>query len=129
MARTSGPALADDSVLELVDGVAAGIEKHFPGTIDRIAEVRVFRRGHPMFIPTPGRMALLDQIRAPFGPIQFAHTDAHTLPSFWGALMAADAAVKNARKTLACETPPPRATSLDLRSTRRERRSREPKRA
>lgn len=95
-----GLLLADDSVLELVDGVAAGIEKHFPGTIDRIAEVRVFRRGHPMFIPTPGRMALLDQLRAPFGPIQFAHTDAHTLPSFWGALMAADAAVKNARKTL-----------------------------
>jgi predicted NAD/FAD-dependent oxidoreductase len=95
-----GLLLADDSVLELVDDVAAAIERHFPGTVARIAEVRVFRRGHPMFIPTPNRMAVLDELRAPFGAVQFAHTDAHTLPSFWGALMAADAAVDKVRKLL-----------------------------
>jgi oxygen-dependent protoporphyrinogen oxidase len=96
-----GLLLADDSVLQLVDDVAAGLERHFPGTVAKIAEVRVFRRGHPMFIPTPGRMAQLEAIAAPFGPIQFAHTDAHTLPSFWGGLIAADKAVAHVRDTLA----------------------------
>lgn len=98
--KDRGLLLADDTVLEMVDGVVAGIEKHFPCTIPKIAEVRVFRRGHPMFIPAPGRMALLDQIQAPLGPILFAHTDASSLPSFHGALLAADRAVEQARKLL-----------------------------
>lgn len=92
--------LDDDSTLRLVDGVAEGLEKHFPGTIAKIAEVRVFRRGHPMFIPTPGRMALVDKLRAPFGPILFANTDASHFPSFWGGVLAADAAALAARKLL-----------------------------
>lgn len=93
--------LADDLVLEMADGVASALERHFPGTLPKIAEIRAHRRGHPMFISTPGRMSLVKRAAAPFGPILFANTDSEaTVSSFDGALVAAKRAVEQARKLL-----------------------------
>lgn len=67
--------LDQDRVLAMADGVAEGLEKHFPGTIDRIAEIRIFVRGHPMLMSTPGQMQTAALASRPFGPIFFANTD------------------------------------------------------
>jgi hypothetical protein len=94
--------LVDPLVLEMADGVADALERHFPGTLETIEEIRVYRRGHPMFVAAPGRMALVERASAPFGPILFANTDSvASVSSFYGALLAADSAAEQARARLA----------------------------
>ena len=78
--------LVDPMVLELADGVADALERHFPGTLPKIAEIRIHRRGHPMSMSTPGRMALAKQLAAPFGPVLFANTDSIATVSSFDAL-------------------------------------------
>jgi phytoene dehydrogenase-like protein len=91
--------LDDDRVLEMADGVAAALERHFPGTIDKIAEIRVFRRGHPMYVSSPGRRADAEAAARPFGPVFFANTDSiASVSSFAGAVTAARAAADAARR-------------------------------
>ncbi len=93
--------LVDPMVLEMADAVAEHLERHFPGTLPKIAEIRVYRRGHPMSISTPGRLRLVKRAAAPFGPILFANTDSvATVSSFDGAYTAARDAVERARKLL-----------------------------
>jgi phytoene dehydrogenase-like protein len=94
--------LVDTMVLEMADGVADALERHFPGTVDSIAEIRVFRRGHPMFVSAPGLHALAERASRPFGPILFANTDsAAGISSFDGALTAATRAAEAALMLLA----------------------------
>lgn len=94
--------LVDPLVLEMADGVADALERHFPGTLETIEEIRVFRRGHPMFVSAPGRMALVERASAPFGPVLFANTDSvASVSSFYGALLAATRAAEQARARLA----------------------------
>lgn len=93
--------LVDESVLAMADAVAAALEHHFPGTLDKIAQIRVFRRGHPMYISTPGRGALAEAASRAFGPIHFANTDSDVgVSSFDSALTAARRAAAAARKAL-----------------------------
>jgi phytoene dehydrogenase-like protein len=92
--------LAPARLLELADGLADGLERHFPGTLDRIAEIRVFRRGHAMAAAAPGRRAWTELATAPFGPVLFAHTDTAAIASFAGALAAAEQQVARARDLL-----------------------------
>jgi protoporphyrinogen oxidase len=92
--------LTDDSVLQMVDGVVEGLERHFPGTRKKIVEVRAFRRGHPMFVSTPGRTLIVKKASAPFGPVFFANSDSGDLATSAGALTAADLAVADVRKLL-----------------------------
>lgn len=92
--------LADESVLAMVDGVVDGLEKHFPGTRKKIVEVRAFRRGHPMFVSTPGRTAHVKKAAASFGPVFFANSDSGDLATSAGALTAADEALVGVRKWL-----------------------------
>lgn len=93
--------LVDPMVLDMADGVAEALERHFPGTLAKIAEVRVFRRGHPMYISAPGRMALVDTASRAFGPILFANTDSLAgVSSFDGAWLAAQRAAREATKQL-----------------------------
>jgi hypothetical protein len=85
----------------MADGVAEHLERHFPGTLAKIAEVRSFRRGHPMYVSAPGLAARQERARPSLGPIHFANTDSDPgVSSFAGALDAADRAVAAARKTL-----------------------------
>jgi oxygen-dependent protoporphyrinogen oxidase len=94
--------LVDTMVLEMADGVADALERHFPGTLESIAEIRVFRRGHPMFVSGPGLDVLAERASRPFGPILFSNTDsAAGISSFDGALTAATRAAETARRVLA----------------------------
>lgn len=99
-----GRLLVDEEVLALADGVADGLERHFPGTLAKIAEVRVHRRGHAMSQSSPGRMAWAGAAGRPFGPISFAHTDLAGIASFSGAIEAAEAAVLQVRRRLGLRT-------------------------
>ncbi len=92
--------LTEEGVLGLVDGVADGLERHFPGTIRKISEVRVFRRGHPMFISTPGRIRLAERAARPLGPVLFANTDCGSLSTFAAAHESAELAAGQALKRL-----------------------------
>jgi len=93
--------LVDPMVLEMADAVAEHLERHFPGTLAKIAEIRVYRRGHPMSISTPGRIQLAKRASAPFGPVLFANTDSiATVSSFDGAYTAARDAAERARTLL-----------------------------
>lgn len=94
--------LVDPMVLEMADSVADALERHFPGTLETIAEIRVFRRGHPMFVAAPGLQALTERAAQPFGPILFANTDSSAgVASFDGALTAATRAAEATLKILA----------------------------
>jgi hypothetical protein len=94
--------LVDPMVLEMADGVAEALDRHFPGTLEKIAEIRVFRRGHPMYVSTPGLLALAQRAGQACGPILFANTDSSPgVSSFDGALTAATRAVEAALKLLA----------------------------
>jgi hypothetical protein len=85
----------------MADGVASALDRHFPGILRRIAEIRVFRRGHPMYISTPGRRSLAAKAAHPFGPVLFANTDSlDEVSSFSSALGAARAAAAEARRRL-----------------------------
>ncbi|MBL9105932.1 MAG: FAD-dependent oxidoreductase [Myxococcales bacterium] len=95
-----GKLLVDAQVLALADGVADGLERHFPGTLAKIAEVRVHRRGHAMSQSNPGRASWAQQAARPFGPVFFAHTDLAAIASFSGAIEAAEAAATAVRKRL-----------------------------
>jgi Flavin containing amine oxidoreductase len=93
--------LDDARVLEMADEVAATLERHFPGTLDKIAEIRVFRRGHPMYVSTPGRRSVAAAAARPFGPLLFANTDSLAgVSSFSGAFTAARAAAEGVRRHL-----------------------------
>ena len=93
--------LVEPIVLEMADAVADALERHFPGTLPKIEEIRIYRRGHPMYISAPGRMTLVKAASRPFGPILFANTDSLAgVSSFDGALVAARAAAEAARKQL-----------------------------
>lgn len=94
--------LVEPMVLDMADGVAEALERHFPGTLDKIEEIRIFRRGHPMYVSTPGRSRLAETAATPFGPILFANTDSVAgVSSFDGALVAAQRAAQAARALLA----------------------------
>ncbi|TBR22758.1 hypothetical protein EPO15_07295 [bacterium] len=68
-----------------------------PGCVDHLAEVRMFRRGHPMPMSIPGSYTKLQPAsRADFGPIYFAHSDSSGEVSdvAYGALFGIEAAKK-----------------------------------
>jgi hypothetical protein len=92
--------LVEDNLVVMAERVADRLEANFPGTLAKIAEIRVFTRGHPMLMSTPGRMALAERAAAPLGPILFANTDRGYLSTWDSALSAADQAVKEARALL-----------------------------
>jgi hypothetical protein len=94
--------LVEPLVLDMADGVAEALERHFPGTLEKIEEIRIFRRGHPMYVSTPGRLPVAEKAARPFGPILFANTDSVAgVSSFDGALGAARQAAEAARALLA----------------------------
>ncbi len=93
--------LVEPMVLEMADAVADALERHFPGTLPKIAEIHAYRRGHPMYISAPGRMALVKTASRPVGPILFANTDSLAgVSSFDGALVAARRAAEAALEQL-----------------------------
>lgn len=74
----------------------------FPGSRDKVEEVRIFRRGHPLFMSEPGvTTRLAPEIRKPFGRIFFGHSDSEgDVSSYETALDAANRTSREARSAL-----------------------------
>ncbi|MBI3547653.1 MAG: FAD-dependent oxidoreductase [Elusimicrobia bacterium] len=86
-------AKAKEAVSELVGG--------FPGWIDSLREVRIYRRGHPMPMSIPGFFTKLQPVvRRDLAPIYFAHSDSKGSNSDWlyAAINGIDAAKKALKK-------------------------------
>jgi len=86
-------------VVDLLDG-------WFPGARGQVEEVRIFRRGHPLFMSRPGvTTRLAPQIRKPFGRIFIGHSDAEgDLSSYETALDAANRTSREVRSALGEQT-------------------------
>ncbi|MGC4094005.1 MAG: FAD-dependent oxidoreductase [Polyangiaceae bacterium] len=91
--------LLDDSRIErMAEQVVLRLDHHFPGVRAQVAEVRVFRRGHALAIPTPGQLARAELASRSSGRVIFAHSDSRgDVSSFPGALRAAKRAVEALR--------------------------------
>ena len=87
--------LLDDSrLVHLAEEVVQHLGRHFPGIEQQVAEVRVFRRGHALAIPTPGQQKRAEIASRSQGRIVFAHSDSRgDVSSLPGALRAARLAV------------------------------------
>jgi hypothetical protein len=91
--------LDDAHLVQLADEVVAHLDRHFPGLEQQVAEVRVYRRGHALAIPTPGQMQRAQVASRSEGRIVFAHSDSRgDVSSFPGALRAARLAVDALKK-------------------------------
>ncbi|HYQ15945.1 MAG TPA: FAD-dependent oxidoreductase, partial [Polyangiaceae bacterium] len=58
LAEAKRSELLDDArLVEMAEEVVDHLDRHFPGTKTNVAEVRVFRRGHALALPTPGQLS------------------------------------------------------------------------
>ncbi|MBI3297733.1 MAG: FAD-dependent oxidoreductase [Elusimicrobia bacterium] len=89
--------LDDEESLLRAERAAAELGEVFPGALDHLAEVRVFRRGHAMPMSAPNWTTKVQPAaRKDFGPVYFAHSDAAGEVSdvAYGALAGVEAAAK-----------------------------------
>lgn len=94
-----GELLDDASLVKMAENVVLRLDQHYPGLKARVAEVRIFRRGHALAIPSPGQLARAELASRAQGRITFAHSDSRgDVSSFPGALRAAKAAVASLKK-------------------------------
>lgn len=94
--------LRDEYVLGFGERVVALLNTWFPGARDKIAEVHIYRRGHPMYVSAPGVLTrLAPKIRRPLGNIFFAHSDSEGgVTDYASALTAAERATREVREAL-----------------------------
>jgi hypothetical protein len=86
--------LNDEKLVDMADEVVLHLDRHFPGLRGKVAETRVFRRGHALPMPTPGQLARAELASRTHGPIAFAHSDSRgDVSAFPGALRAAQRAI------------------------------------
>jgi monoamine oxidase len=86
--------LNDEKLVDMSDEVVLHLDRHFPGLRGKVAEIRVFRRGHALPMPTPGQLARAELASRTHGPIAFAHSDSRgDVSAFPGALRAAQRAI------------------------------------
>ncbi len=88
--------LKDEFCVSLGQKCLDQMDVWFPGSKAKAAEVRVFRRGHPMFLSAPGvTTRVAPKLRKPMGNIFFAHSDTEGgVTEFATALQAADRVTK-----------------------------------
>jgi hypothetical protein len=90
--------LDNERLVDMSHAVVEHLDRHFPGLAREVAEVRVYRRGHALPMPTPGqreRAAMASRAR---GRIVFAHNDSRgDVSSFHGGFRAARDAVRALR--------------------------------
>ncbi len=90
--------LDDAKVLAKAQGAAQELVDLFPGWLNHLREVRIYRRGHPMPMSIPGYYTELQPIASrDFAPIYFAHSDSSgEVSDFAYATLNGIAAVKKA---------------------------------
>lgn len=89
--------LDDEESLYRAEKAVEELAAAVPGCVDHLAEVRMFRRGHPMPMSIPGWISKLQPAaRVDFPPVYFAHSDAAGEVSdvAYGALNGIEAAKK-----------------------------------
>ena len=88
--------LKDDYCVGLGQKCLDQMEVWFPGSAAKAVEVRVFRRGHPMYLSAPGVLTrVAPKIRKPMGSIFFAHSDSEGgITEFSTALASAERVTK-----------------------------------
>ncbi|HET9958643.1 MAG TPA: FAD-dependent oxidoreductase [Polyangiaceae bacterium] len=87
--------LDDQTLMALTEQTLTHLDRHFPGLARTTAELRVFRRGHALAIPTPGQLSRADIAARHHGRILFAHSDSRgDVSSLPGALRSAKHAVR-----------------------------------
>jgi monoamine oxidase len=88
---------------KIAQTVLHDFQKLFPGSNVDPVEVHIYRRGHPMFMSTPGLFTQVQPlVRQPMDRIFFANTDSQSLVSETaGGINAARRAVKEAETRLA----------------------------
>jgi hypothetical protein len=68
--------LDDAYCYQMGETVVDLIDRWFPGARNKIEEVHIYRRGHPMCMSIPGATTrIAPKIRKPMGRIFFAHSD------------------------------------------------------
>ena len=95
--------LSEATARRLAEKVLADFKKLMPTTNVDPLEVHIFRRGHPMFMSTPGLFTNVQPVvRQPMERVFFANTDTESpVSTTAGAISAARRAVKEAEKRLA----------------------------
>lgn len=92
--------LDDAKAVGMAQAAAGELLGLFPGWVDHLKEVRIYRRGHPMPMSCPGYYTRLQPIaRRDLAPVYFAHCDAMGEVSdfFYAALSGISAANKAAK--------------------------------
>ncbi|HEV2492201.1 MAG TPA: FAD-dependent oxidoreductase [Terriglobia bacterium] len=94
--------LSDEYVLGFGPRVVDLVNTWFPGARDKVEEVHIYRRGHPMFLAAPGMLTrLAPKIRQPFHNIFMAHSDSQGgISEYGGALAAAERVSREAMSSL-----------------------------
>jgi len=94
--------LTEESCRDLAGRVLADFQKLFPGSKVDPAEVRIYRRGHPLYMSTPGNFSQVQpQVRQPMDRIFFANTDSQGPVSTTSqGIVAAHRAVREASRWL-----------------------------
>jgi hypothetical protein len=87
--------LEDNHVKGVGEIVVEQLNKWFPGSRDKVEEVHIYRRGHPMYASAPGVLTRISpKIRKPMGNIFFAHSDSEGGISEYSSAYAAAQRVK-----------------------------------
>ena len=89
--------LLDDAHVKSVgETVVEHLNKWFPGSREKVEEVHIYRRGHPMYVSAPGVLTrIAPEIRKPMGNIFFAHSDSEGGISEYSSAYVAARRVKN----------------------------------
>jgi len=95
--------LTEEGTRQVAENVLHDFQKLFPGSNVDPVEVHIYRRGHPLFMSTPGLYTNVQPLaRQPMDRIFFANTDSHGPESTTnGAILAAKRAVKEMDARLA----------------------------
>ncbi len=98
-----GLLLTEASARKVARKVLADFQKLFPGSNVDPIEVHLYRRGHPLYMSTPGLFTEVQPlVRQPMDRIFFANTDSEGPEStLSGGLLAAERTVKEVKRRLA----------------------------
>ena len=88
--------LTEEGTISVAKRVARDVRKNIPGCVVDPVEVHIFRRGHPMFMVTPGNFThTLPIVRKPFDRVFFANTDSQgPVSTTTGAIQAAERCIQ-----------------------------------
>jgi len=108
-----GYLLTESSTRKIAENVLRDFQKLFPGSNVDPLEVHIYRRGHPLYMSTPGLYTEIQPlVRQPMDRVFFANTDSEGPESTTNmAIMAARRAVKQAEHRLAGKPMPARQSA------------------